>query len=493
VGFFDNNTVLKKIAVTGGPATTIAQLDNASRGATWAPDDTIIFSTANPATGLRRVAASGGAITVLTRPDHNRGESDHVLPTMLPGGRAVLFTVTAITGGPDASQVAVLDLKTGTHKVIVPGGSDARYVSGHLLYAVGGGTLRAIAFDPVRLETRGSTVPVAAQVTISAFVIADMAVAADGTFAYVSDAGRGASGRTLMWVDRSGREAALPTPSRWYGYPRISPDGSRLSVNAFEGDFDLWLWDFARMTLTRSTFDPALDQHQVWTPDGRRLVFSSDRGGGRNVFLQSADGTGTTEQLTQSLNVKNVTAMVPDGTAVIFDEVSEATAADVMQLSLDTAHRVTPLVRTSFNERNGVVSPDQRWLAYEANDSGQTEIYVRPYPDVNRGHWQVSNGGGTRPLWAPNGQELFYASSSGALMRVSVERGQTWSSTPPTQLIKEGYFTVPVGNPGRTYDVSRDGQRFLMIKQSGAGADTPPQIVVIQHFDEELKRLVPAK
>jgi serine/threonine-protein kinase len=161
---------------------------------------------------------------------------------------------------------------------------------------------------------------------------------------------------------------------------------------------------------------------------------------------------------------------------------------------LDAARRVTPLVRTSFNERNGVVSPDGRWLTYEANDSGQSEIYVRPYPDVNSGHWQVSTGGGTRPLWARSGQELFYVALSGAMMRVGVERGSTWSSTPPTLLIKEGYYTVPGGYPGRTYDVSADGQRFLMIKENGAGPDAaPPQIVVIQNFVEELKRLVPAK
>jgi len=156
---------------------------------------------------------------------------------------------------------------------------------------------------------------------------------------------------------------------------------------------------------------------------------------------------------------------------------------------------VTPLVQSSFAERNGIVSPDGRWLAYEANDSGRFEIYVRPFPEVNTGHWQVSTAGGTRPLWARNGQELFYASPTGALMRVGVERAPSWAATTPTLLVKEGYFTSPGGNLGRTYDIAPEGQRFLMIKEGG-GTDqpaAPAQLIVVQHWTEELKRLVPTK
>jgi serine/threonine-protein kinase len=152
-------------------------------------------------------------------------------------------------------------------------------------------------------------------------------------------------------------------------------------------------------------------------------------------------------------------------------------------------------VHSPFSNRNGIVSPDGRWLAYEANDSGRYEIYVRPFPDVNSGHWQVSTEGGTRPLWAPSGQELFYLSPTGALMRVGVERGPPWAATAPTLLVKEGSFTIPGANFGRMYDISPDGQRFLMIK-GGGGVDqtaVPPQLIVVQHWTEELKRLVPTK
>src|SRR5258705_5585545 len=188
-------------------------------------------------------------------------------------------------------------------------------------------------------------------------------------------------------------------------------------------------------------------------------------------------------------------AMSPDGGRVIFTETGSKTNEDVMQMESDGTHRVTPLVQSSFAERNGVVSPDGRWLAYEANDSGRVEVYVRPFPEVNSGHWQLSTTGGTRPLWAPSGQELFYVALTGALMRVGVERAPSWAATTPTLLVKERPFSNPIARIGRTYDISSDGQRFLMINEDGGSEQTaaPPQIIVVQHWIEELKRLVPTK
>jgi serine/threonine-protein kinase len=279
-------------------------------------------------------------------------------------------------------------------------------------------------------------------------------------------------------------------------YPRLSPDGSRAALFAVDQEADIWLWDLNRTTLTRVTFDGGLDLYPVWTADGRRLIFSSERAGSRNLFWQAADGTGGAERLTESSNLQNAVSVSPDGTRLIFTEAAQKTRDDVMQVLLDGTRRVTPLVQSPFNERNGVISPDSRWLAYEADDSGQPEIYVRPYPDVNSGHWQVSTVGGTRPLWARNGQELFYLSLAGVLMRVSVERGESWAATAPTMLFKtDGYFMIPGGNPGRTYDISADGQRFLMIKQGGGPGQsaTPPSLIVVQNWTEELKRLVPTR
>jgi Tol biopolymer transport system component len=293
-----------------------------------------------------------------------------------------------------------------------------------------------------------------------------------------------------MLVSRQGQETSIATGLQSHSFPRIAPDGASV---AFNSAGDIWRWDFARTALTRLTFEGA--GFPVWTSDGRRLVFSSARGGGAaNLHWQAADGTGAVERLTESPNTQNPVAVSPDGTRLIFTETTPKTNADVMQIELEGTHRVTPLVQTPFAERNGILSPpDGRWLAYETNDSGQPEVYVRPFPDVNGGLWQVSIGGGTRPLWAPNGQELFYASPVGAIMRVSVERGPSWAATAPALLLKAGYLQPQLGNASRTYDISPDGQRFLLTKAGGGSEQTAAStsLTVVQHFDEELKRLVP--
>jgi serine/threonine-protein kinase len=493
IGFADGLGMLKKVAVTGGPAVTLATLDTAGpAGATWGPDDTIIVATNSVATGLQRVAAAGGPMTVLTRPDRAQGEADHFWPEMLPGGRAVLFTVTALTGGLDAAQVAVLDLQTGTRRMLVRGGSHAHYVpSGHLVYAAAG-TLRAVPFDLARLETRGAPVTVVSDVVTTVNGGVNAMVSGNGTLAYVSGTVEGTP-RTLVWVDRQGHETPIPVPPRPYLLPALSPDGTRVAVFANDQQHDLWLWDLGRTTLTRLTSAPGVDVVQVWTPDSRRLIFTSERAGVRNLFWQAADGAGAVERLTESPNTQYPSAVSPDGRRLIFTDESPSTDNDVMMIELDGTRGITPLVHSTFNERNGIISPDGRWLAYEANDSGRFEIYVRRYPDVNSGHWQVSTTGGTRPLWARGAQELVYVSSTGAIMRVGVARGPSWAGTTPTLLVKEGYFTIP-NWWGRSYDISPDGQRSLMIKEGGPdGAAAPASIIIVQHWVEELKRLVPTK
>jgi Tol biopolymer transport system component len=493
IGFRDGLGALKKVAVAGGPAVTLATMDTAgSSGATWGPDDTIIVATNSVDTGLQRVSAAGGPLTVLTRPDRAQGEADHFWPEMLPGGRAVLFTITSLTGGLDAAQVAVLDLQTGARRILVRGGSHAHYVStGHLVYAVAG-TLRAVPFDLARLETRGTPVTVVPDVVTTINGGMNAVVAADGTLAYVLGTVEGTP-RTLVWVDRQGHETPIPAPPRPYLLPALSPDGTRVAVFVNDQQRDLWLWDLRRTTLTRLTSTAGVDVVQVWTPDSRRLIFTSERAGVRNLFWQAADGAGAVERLTESPDTQYPTGVLPDGRRLIFTDESPTAANDVMAIELDATRRVTPLVQSPFNEQNGTVSPDGRWLAYEANDSGRFEIYVRPFPEVNSGRWQVSTTGGTRPIWARSGQELVYVSPTGALMGVGVARRPSWAATTPTLVVKEGYFTN-LNWWGRSYDISPDGQRFLMIKEGGAdGTAAPASIIVVQHWVEELKRLVPTK
>jgi eukaryotic-like serine/threonine-protein kinase len=494
VGFIDNTNRLKKVAITGGPSITLASVDGGFRGATWAPDDTIIFATDNPATGLQRVSAAGGTPEVLTRPDRALNEADHVWPEILLGGRVVLFTIVSQTGGLETAQVAVRDLRTGTHKVLLRGGSHGHYVaSGHLLY-VAAGTLRAIPFDPIRLQTHGTAVPVLPRLATTGTGAGDFAVATDGTLVYVDMPGSFApNARTLVWVDRTGKEAPVDAPPRAYLHPRLSPDGTRVVLASGDQENDIWIWDLRRAMLTRLTLDPGTDWFPVWTADGRRIIFSSNRGGQPNLWWQAADGTGVAERLTTSSNGQWATGITPDGTAVVFHELTPTTGRDLLQLALDGTRRVTPLLQTKFDERNGIVSPDGRWLAYDSNSSGSFEIYVRPFPNVGGGQWQVSTAGGRQPLWARSGKEVFYVGADGALLRVPVEAsGATWNAGAPMKLLGRRYHNG--SDTGRTYDVSPDGQRFLMIKapETDAGA-APPALIVVQHWDEELKRLVPTR
>ena len=484
VGFAEAR-MLKKVAITGGPAATIAVTDLAI-GATWAPDDTIIFATSDPATGLRRVPAGGGDFTALTQPAQARGELDHLWPEMLPGGRAVLFTITAATGGL-AAQVAVLDLATGTYTVVLRGGSHAHYVpSGHLVYTADG-TLRAVPFDLARLQAGRMPVTVLPRLVTTQQGAGDFDVASDGTLAYVDAPGATSpAARTLVWVDRQGREEPLGAPPRPYFHPRVSPDGARVAVAIEDQENDIWVWDLTRRTLDRLTFGPAADFAPVWTPDGHRLVFFSQREGESGLFWQSADRPGGAEKLATGAPPSGVT---PDGTQVIFGYGGNQ---DLMMLSLDGTRRVQPLLGTTpAVERNGIVSPDGRWLAYESDSTGRFEIYVRPFPNLSAGQWLISTAGGTRPLWVPRGQELFYVAPDGVLMAVRADpRGGKWRSGSPAKVLEGPYVTRSLRDK-RTYDVSADGKRFLMVKQPANQA--APQIVVVQNWTEELKRLVPAR
>jgi serine/threonine-protein kinase len=410
--------------------------------------------------------------------------------------------VTAVSGGLDAAQIAVLDLDTGAQTIVLRGGGHAHYVStGHLVYTAGG-ALRAVAFDVSRREIQGTPVTVLPRVLTTTYGAGDYAVAADGTLVYVdapgatSSIGFGAD-RTLVWVDRAAREEPLAAPPRAYRQPRLSPDGTRIAVSIQDQEHDLWIWDLQRATLTRLTFAQGVDWFPLWTPDSRRIVFTSNTGeGGVDLFWMPADGTGKPVRLTSGdvADLHYATGLSSDGTHVVFSEIKPNARGDLLTVSLEGEHRVQQLLETQFDEQEGTVSPDGRWIAYESDSSGATEIYVRPFPAVAGGQSQVSTAGGRRPLWARDGRELFYQAPAigptSTLMRVPVEaRGTVWSAGTPVALFQGRYFT---GTQGRAYDVSPDGRRFLMIKEAGADqGDAGPQIIVVQHWLEELKRLVP--
>jgi serine/threonine-protein kinase len=493
IGFGDL-LALKKVPLSGGPAITVARLDAVLRGATWVPDDTIIFSTGS-SKGLQRVsAAAGGTPTSLTQRVSAQAEANQFFPEVLPGGRAVLFTIVPVGGDLEASQVAARDLRTGAQKILVPGGRFAHYVTtGHLVY-LAGGALYAVPFDLSRLEVRGTSVSVAPEVVTSASPA--VAVAADGTLVYVVGSSGGIfSDRTMVWVDRAGREEAIGAPAHPYLFPRLSPDGNRVAVSRSDQERDIWMWNFGRKMLIQLTVGSGNNITPVWTADGQRVVFSSDRESGSfNLWWQAADGSGNPERLTTSVNVQVPSSTSTDGTTLIFAEITPTMGGHLMQLSLDQEHRATPVLQTPANEGNGEVSPDGHWLAYTSDSSGHSEIYVRPFPNTSQGPRQISTAGGIQPVWARSGKELFYLAPDGALMNVKVEAsGMIWRHDTPAKLFQGPYYTHgPI--PVRMYDVSRDGQRFLMLKPAAQDQRAvPPTIFIVQNFAEDLKARVPAK
>ncbi|MBI3047422.1 MAG: protein kinase [Acidobacteria bacterium] len=485
IAFFDGTASLKKVAAAGGPAVTLAPLTGQPRGASWSSDDTIIFATLDSRTGLLRVPAAGGEPHALTTPDTTRGEVDHVWPEPLPGGDAVLFTIL----GQGGAQVAVLNLRTGERRVMLRG-SHAQYVAPeYLVYGAGSG-LWAVRFNRQRMEVAGSPVPVIDGVVTTTTGAVDASISNDGTLVYAPRVGADTPRMRLLWVDRQGRAEPLAVAPRAYLSPRLSPDGTKVVVTVSPGpEGGLWILDLTRQAESRFT---TAGGNAIWTPDGRRLVWSS----AREVFWQAADGTGATERLADanaSLAVAAPYAVSPDGSRLVLRGDGAGTGVDLMVLTLTGERRLTPLIQTRFDERNADISPDGRWLTYESNESGQPEIYVRPFPAVDAGRWQASTTGGRWPLWSRDGRELFFRTLEGALLRVPVETADTSLKLgTPTRLLAARYYTGSAFGP-RPYDVSPDGQRFLTMRE-GAGEDdapAPPQIVVVQNWGEELKRLVP--
>jgi len=494
IGFFSGQE-LKKVPVSGGPAFTICRVQGAPRGATWTPDGTIVFATADSA-ALMSVPASGGAPQVFLA---SVNEGVYAFPFALPGGAAVLFTLLGNAIAVDNAQIGVLHRPTGRRTILMRGGSSAQYTDGLLVFAAAGGNLRAVRFDADRLAIIGEPASVATQLMMTNVGAANFSVSRTGMLLYVpaGTSGNTLASRSIVWVDRNGRETPTNLPSRAYGDLRLSPDGTRVAVGIRDQQSDIWVGDLTRQTLTRLTFDPTLDQSPVWTPDGRRIVWSSQRGGGvPSLFIQSSDGTGNAEPLLATGRPLFPTSVSPDGARVVFWENNPATAQDVMFTELQppaggkgrTSH---PLVKSPAIELDADVSPDGRWLAFESNESGQQEVYVRPFPDVDRGRWQVSTSGGTRPAWAAAGRELFYIAPNGLLTAVPFRTTDSgFEAGTPSAVWKTAYYPgfTGLGLDLRGYDVSRDGQRFLVLKEAApANPATQATMIVVLNWSDELK------
>ena len=462
---------LKKIATSGGKPLVLTSVPPVTRGASWAPDGTIYLSPSF-SDALFKVSDAGGKLEPATTLD--RGEANHLLPHVLPGGRAVLFTVWNGGSFADASLWA-WSPSTGRRHKLLDSASSAQYAStGHLIFARGNALL-AVPFDPLKLQVTGSPVPVADDVEINATNgTAHFALSADGALVYAI---RGAgSGTDLVWVDRHGTEARIPGVHGDFEAARLSPDGRRVALQSLN---DIWICDLATSALQRLTF-AGVNQFPVWTPDGTRVAFSLPaEGTPPTLFSAPTDGSGQADRLTTDEDVSFPSDWSPDGSVLAFSRTSRLSGGDGWDILAwrPNGRTTSAIERTPFNEAQPAFSPDGKWLAYTADPSGRPEVYVRPYPGPGL-KVIVSSGGGAEPRWGPDGKELFYVFGR-RFMRVAVQTAPELKVSKPEMLF-EGTYRRITGSPGFTsFSVSSDGRRFLMIKSIGAGSAVDRLTVVL--------------
>ena len=480
--FGGEDGLLKKVSLSGEALQTMCNYREIAGqgplGLSWTPNgDALIFGGYY---GLFRVSADGGTPEVVASAVKDV-EHYHAWPQVLPGGKAVLFTV----GQESGTSVGLLSLETGERRTLIERGGRARYVpTGHLVYGWED-KLLAAPFDLDQLQLTGPPAVVLEGIAIYIRELGQTAfsVSESGSLVYIPG---GLSQRTLVWVDRQGAVEPLAAPPRVYDDPRLSPDGQRLAVQIGpEGNSDIWIYDIPRGTLTRLTFEGG--DIPRWMPDGKRVAFGSRRAGGpENLFWKAADGSGPAEQLTESERRQLPSSWSPDGQVLAFGELHPTTGYEIWVLPLQGERKPRPFLQTQFSERAPVFSPDGHWLAYTSNESGRSEVYVQPYPGPG-GKWQISNEGGNEPLWAKNGRELFYRDGD-KMMAVPVTTQPTFRAGAPT-LLFEGQYHNDFNWSPPNYDVTPDGQRFLMIQPGEQEAAT--QINVVLNWFEELKRLAP--
>jgi Tol biopolymer transport system component len=482
LGFFAGGK-LKKVSVSGGAALTLGDAVYPS-GASWSSQGTIAFAPTSVGS-LQQVSDAGGTPQPLTRLE--KGEASERWPEFLPGGKAVLFVGGTTAADFANARIAVQSLGTGGQRGLIQGTGPHYAPSGHLVYAQGG-TLMAVPFDPQRLATTGAAIPGVEGVLQSTTTgAAQYSFSVTGSLVYVSGGVESAQYK-LVWVSRTGAEQPLAAPAHasYNGSSRLSPDGRRVAVGITGQDNQVWLYDLSLETLTRLTFEGNNNLVPLWTPDGKRIAFTSNKEGPRNLFWQLADGRGGLERLTTSEYTHLPGSWSPDGQLLAFAEINPTTGYDIWVLRL-TERRAEPFLRTRFDEAAPRFSPDGRWLAYISNESGRYEIYVQPYPGPG-GKWQISTEGGAEPMWNPNGRELFYRSGD-KMMAVDIVTKPSFAAGNPRMLFEKPYVPAPGTTPN--YDVSPDGQRFLMLKPSEQGQSAPTQINVVLNWFEELKRRVP--
>jgi serine/threonine-protein kinase len=446
-----------KVPLAGGAPVTICD-SCPGFGYSWGEDDTVRYHTAPPENGSARVllavSAQGGRPHEFARPDSGSGEAFRT-PLLLPGRRAVLFSI--YKGA--ASTLGAIDLRTHAITRFDQPGFGPQWVdAGYVTLGSPDGTLIALPFDPKQLRPTGPPVTIARDVLQPDPYSTRAAVSASGSIVYPRSGG--GVPRRLMLVSRSGEATPLTPDAKIYANPRVSPDGRRVSVyiaDPISSNRDVWVLDVGQRAWSRLTTNGISDK-PVWSPDGRRVVYSSND----DLWWTAADGSGRPESLLVAPGSHYAGSVTPDGRAVVFQEVGSATNG-IRILAFDSAPAARTLLPAAFNEADPALSPDGHWLAYQSDQTGQMEVYVQSYPEPGA-RVPISLRGGSEPVWAHSGRELFYRSGD-SLMAASLTLSPTLSVDGRRRLFSGSYL---VGESFREYDVAPGDRHFVMISGGAA-------------------------
>ena len=473
IGFFSKGK-LRKIEFTGGPAQMLCDAPDA-RGGTWNADGVIVFAPKG-ADVLYRVSAGGGTPAPLTTLDASRKEISHYHPRFLPDGRHFIYL--ANSPQPESAGIYVGSLDKQEPKRLVSSDASAEYaLPGYLLF-LRERTLMAQGFNADKLEVTGEAFSVAEQVDRlgGGARFALFSVSQTGVLTYRTGLSDSAQ---LTWFDREGKPLGTVGPPGGYNSPWLSPDEKRVAFNRQEpqgGGPDIWLIDIARGNLTRFTFDPAGDQSPIWSHDGSRIVFGSDREGVLNLYQKAASGAGNDEALLKSDHPKTANDWSADGKFILYQTGGQST--DIWVLPLSGDQKPFPFLQTEFNEGWSRFSADGRWIAYSSNESGSWQVYVQSFP-ASGGKWMISTDGGAQPQWRRDGKELFYISSDRKLMAVDVKgNGSTFEASVPKALFDLRVQTPALPGPRNFYIAAADGKRFLVTSVSEDRLTTPTTVLM---------------
>jgi Tol biopolymer transport system component len=483
IGFFADGK-LKKVEVSGGQPQVLCDAPN-GRGGTWNRDGVIVFTPESFGQGLFRVSSSGGSPQEMTKLDASHFEQSHRWPMFLPDGKHFLYLAANFSGRLENNTIFLGSLDSQERRLLVSTSANAAYAEpGYLLYMRDNKTLVAQPFDRRRYTLSGEAhtfsdeVLYFPQVYRAVFSVSSREV-------LVTQTGKGASLSQLTWFDRSGKSAGTVGVPGSYNNVRLSPDGRRVAVDQTDADgrnTDIWILDPTRGATTRLTFDPTFHTAPIWSPDGRQILFASTIKLGFQLYLKNADGSDSEEEVAAwgsnaQVNV-NSWDWSRDAKYILFRKANEL-------WYFTWPERVAkPLLQAKWTVRNAQFSPDARWMAYASNETGSMEIYVSPFPSGN-GKWQVSSVGGQEPRWRQDGKELFYVSAEGKMMAVAVKMGASFEAGSPVALFQTHRRQPVSAQDVFSYDVSGDGQRFLIATKMDEGNAAPLSITLNWASDME--------